>query len=117
MLSARLPDVVASPLSTDEEPHTWKQITTYNNFYEFGTSKEDPARNAHTLTTEPWTVAVDGLVGKPAEYSVDDLIKPNKLEERIYRFRCVEAWSAVIPWVGVPLRDVIERLGSSSASA
>ena len=106
----RLPDVVASPLSTDEEPHTWKQITTYNNFYEFGTSKEDPARNAHTLTTEPWTVAVDGLVGKPAEYSVDDLIKPNKLEERIYRFRCVEAWSAVIPWVGVPLRDVIERL-------
>jgi sulfoxide reductase catalytic subunit YedY len=107
---AQLSGVVKSPLSTDEEPNTWEQITTYNNFYEFGTGKDDPARYAHEMTIEPWTVKVDGLVGKPADYSVDDLIKPSQLEERIYRFRCVEAWSAVIPWVGVPLKDVIERL-------
>ncbi len=106
----QLGGIVESPLSTNEEPNTWEQLTTYNNFYEFGTGKDDPARYAHEMTIEPWTVKVDGLVGKPADYSVDDLIKPNALEERIYRFRCVEAWSAVIPWVGVPLKDVLERL-------
>jgi sulfoxide reductase catalytic subunit YedY len=107
---AQLTGVVKSPLSTDEEPNTWEELTTYNNFYEFGTAKEDPARYAHEMTVEPWTVQVNGLVGKPGDYSVDDLIKPNKLEERIYRLRCVEAWSAVVPWVGVPLKDVLERL-------
>lgn len=107
---AQLPGIVKSPLSTDEEPNTWEQITTYNNFYEFGLDKGDPARYAHEMTVEPWAVRVDGLVGKPGDYSVDDLFKPSQLEERIYRFRCVEAWSAVIPWVGVPLKDVIERL-------
>jgi sulfoxide reductase catalytic subunit YedY len=107
---AQIPGVVPSPFSTDEEPNTWEQITTYNNFYEFGTGKDDPARYAHEMTIEPWTVKVDGLVGKPGDYSVDDLIKPSQLEERIYRFRCVEAWSAVVPWVGVPLKDVLERL-------
>jgi sulfoxide reductase catalytic subunit YedY len=106
----QLTGIVESPLSTDEEANNWEQLTTYNNFYEFGTGKDDPARHAHALSTDPWTVTVDGLVGKPADYSVDDLIEPSRLEERIYRFRCVEAWSAVVPWVGVPLRDVLERL-------
>jgi len=71
------------------------------NFYEFGLDKEDPARYAGTLTTRPWTVRVDGLVRKPADYAIDDLIKASRLEERVYRLRCVEAWSMVIPWVGV----------------
>src|SRR6185312_13614402 len=76
-----------SPLSTDEKPTDEKYITTYNNFYEFGTGKGDPAENAHTLTTKPWSVKVDGLVGKPATYDLDDFIKPFPLEERIYRMR------------------------------
>jgi sulfoxide reductase catalytic subunit YedY len=116
MTQAQLSGVVPSPLSTDAEPNTWEQITTYNNFYEFGTGKGDPVRYAHEMTVEPWTVKVDGLVGKSGDYSVDDLIKPSRLEERIYRFRCVEAWSAVIPWVGVPLKDVIERLEPQSGA-
>jgi methionine sulfoxide reductase catalytic subunit len=100
-----------SPLSTTSEPPTpLKDVTAYNNYYEFGTDKVDPARNAHTLTTKPWTVRIDGLVGKPAEFDLDDLIRPIALEERIYRMRCVEGWSMVIPWVGVPLADVMKRV-------
>jgi sulfoxide reductase catalytic subunit YedY len=100
-----------SPLSTTEEPVTpLKDITSYNNYYEFGTDKEDPARNAHTLMVKPWKIKVDGLVAKPAELDLDDLIKPSELEERIYRMRCVEGWSMVIPWVGVPLTTVLQRL-------
>ncbi len=100
-----------SPLSTTDEAQTpLKDITGYNNFYEFGTGKDDPARNAHTLKTKPWTVKVDGLVGKPADYDLDDLIKPIQLEERIYRMRCVEGWSMVIPWVGVPLAAILNRV-------
>jgi len=101
---------VKSPLSTDEPLTQLKAITNYNNFYEFGVEKEDPAAHAHTLTSKPWKVKVDGLVGKPADYDVDDLIKDIALEERIYRLRCVEAWSMVIPWVGVPLKNVLERV-------
>ncbi len=100
-----------SPLSTTDEAQTQlKDIAGYNNFYEFGTGKDDPARNAHTLKTKPWTVKVDGLVGKPADYDLDDLIKPIQLEERIYRMRCVEGWSMVIPWVGVPLAAILNRV-------
>ena len=100
-----------SPLSTTDEPPTaLKDITSYNNFYEFGIDKDDPAKNAHTLTTTPWTVKVDGLVGKPADYDLDDLIKGIALEERIYRMRCVEGWSMVIPWIGVPLAAVLARV-------
>ena len=99
-----------SPLSTDEPPTALKDITSYNNFYEFGTDKDDPKKNAHTLTTKPWTVKVDGLVGKPADYDLDDLISSIALEERIYRMRCVEGWSMVIPWVGVPLAEVLKRV-------
>jgi methionine sulfoxide reductase catalytic subunit len=100
-----------SSLSTTDEPLTpLKDITSYNNYYEFGTDKEDPARNAHTLTIKPWRIKIDGLVAKPADYDLDDLIKPSQLEERIYRMRCVEGWSMVIPWVGVPLAPLLQRL-------
>lgn len=111
---AAIPNVKPSPLSTDERPHSWDQITTYNNFYEFGTNKSDPATHAHRLTVKPWTVKVDGLVAKPADYSLGDLIKPHQLEERVYRFRCVERWSAVIPWVGFSLADLIKRVQPDS---
>ena len=100
-----------SPLSTTDEPVTpLKDITSYNNYYEFGTDKDDPLKNAHTLTIKPWSIKVDGLVGKPADYDFDDLIKPSALEERIYRMRCVEGWSMVIPWIGVPLAGLLQRL-------
>ncbi len=111
---AAIPNVKPSPLSTDERPHSWDQITTYNNFYEFGTNKSDPATHAHRLTVKPWTVKVDGLVAKPADYALGDLIKPHQLEERVYRFRCVERWSAVIPWVGFSLAELIKRVQPDS---
>ena len=91
-----------------EKPTSLKDITTYNNFYEFGTNKDDPAANAHTLKTRPWTITIDGLVNKPQHIGIDDLIKRYPLEERIYRMRCVEAWSMVIPWVGFPLASLIK---------
>jgi len=90
--------------------NTFEQITSYNNYYEFGTRKDDPARNAHTLTTKPWTVKVDGLVKKPGNYSVEDLVDFKSLEERVYRHRCVERWSMVIPWIGVPLSAVLNKI-------
>jgi sulfoxide reductase catalytic subunit YedY len=108
---------VKSRLSTTDEHQTpLRDITTYNNFYEFGTDKGDPARNAHTLTVRPWKVKVDGLVAKPADYDVDDLIKATQLEERIYRMRCVEGWSMVIPWVGFPLSEVLKRVEPQSSA-
>ncbi|HET6927447.1 MAG TPA: protein-methionine-sulfoxide reductase catalytic subunit MsrP [Hyphomicrobiaceae bacterium] len=100
-----------SSLSTTEEPLTpLKDITSYNNYYEFGTEKGDPVRNAHTLSIKPWKIKIDGLVAKPTDYDLDDLIKPTELEERVYRMRCVEGWSMVIPWVGVPLARLLQRL-------
>jgi len=105
-----------SPLSTDEALTPLKDVTSYNNFYEFGTDKDDPAKNAHTLTTKPWKVKVDGLVNKPADYDLDDLIKDIALEERIYRMRCVEGWSMVIPWVGIPLASVLARIEPQSSA-
>ena len=106
---------VHSDLTTTGEALTSKEdATSYNNFYEFGTGKADPARYAGTLTTSPWTVKVDGLVGKPAVYDFDDLIKGIPLEERIYRLRCVEAWSMVIPWIGFPLRDLLKDVQPQS---
>jgi sulfoxide reductase catalytic subunit YedY len=99
------------------EPITSKEdITSYNNFYEFGTDKGDPASYAASLKTTPWTVKVDGLVAKPTEYALEDFVKPFAIEERIYRHRCVEGWSMVIPWDGFPLADVLKRaepLGSA----
>jgi sulfoxide reductase catalytic subunit YedY len=102
-------DVKKKMVTTDEPLNTFEQITTYNNYYEFGTSKSNPSRYAGQLKTSPWTVKIDGLCNKPADYHLEDLIKTADLEERVYRFRCVEAWSMVIPWVGIPLAAVIKR--------
>jgi sulfoxide reductase catalytic subunit YedY len=102
---------------TDEKLNTFEEITGYNNFYEFGTGKEDPKRYGGSLKTSPWTVKVDGLCNKPADYHLEDLIKPIQLEERIYRLRCVEAWSMVIPWIGVPLSKIIDRAEPTSKAA
>jgi len=100
--------------STTETPTPRKDVTTYNNFYEFGVNKEDPAENAGSLKTRPWTVRVDGACEKPTTFAIDDLIKGRKLEERIYRMRCVEGWSMIIPWVGFPLRDLIAAVKPTS---
>ena len=106
---------IAGPLAAqDLQPNTWEEITTYNNFYEFGTGKEDPARFAGQLTTSPWSITVDGVVDNPGEYSLEELIGGLSVEERIYRFRCVEAWSMVIPWNGIELKDILERGGVQS---
>jgi len=102
-------EAAKSPFSTDEKLNSLKDISSYNNFYEFGVDKGDPARNAGSLKTRPWTVKVDGLVHKPGEIGIDDLLKAYPLEERIYRMRCVEAWSMVIPWIGIPLSEVLKR--------
>jgi methionine sulfoxide reductase catalytic subunit len=96
--------------ATMEKVTDYKDATTYNNFYEFGTDKADPARNAHTLKPAPWTVEVDGLVKKPAKYTLEDLVKLSAQEERIYRLRCVEGWSMVIPWVGYSLSKLVEKV-------
>jgi sulfoxide reductase catalytic subunit YedY len=109
--SAQEPQAVGKPfgLQPDDKPTPWQDVTTYNNFYEFGTDKSDPARNAKAFKTSPWTVTVDGLAGKPGKFQLEDFIKPSTVEDRIYRHRCVEAWSMVIPWRGIPLADVIKR--------
>lgn len=104
-------DAAPSAFSTDETPNTLEEITTYNNFYEFGTGKEDPARNAAALTTDPWSIVIDGLVDRPGTYDLADVMKDQPLEERIYRFRCVEAWSMVIPWIGFELSGLLNRVG------
>jgi methionine sulfoxide reductase catalytic subunit len=104
------------PFGTDEPLTPKKDVTTYNNFYELGTGKSDPARNAHRLVTEPWSVTVDGLCLNPGRYQLEDFLRPHALEERIYRLRCVEGWSMVIPWVGFELNRIIEQaepLGSA----
>jgi sulfoxide reductase catalytic subunit YedY len=97
-----------------EKPNTYEEITTYNNFYEFGTDKADPAANAGTLRPKPWTVEVTGEAEVTGKFGYEDIIKPHPLEERIYRFRCVEAWSMVIPWVGFPLGDLLKRFKPTS---
>jgi methionine sulfoxide reductase catalytic subunit len=104
-------------VTTDEKLNSFEDITSYNNFYEFGTGKNDPQRNASRLKTSPWKVKIEGLCAKPAEYLLEDLIRPHQLEERIYRLRCVEAWSMVIPWVGIPLSEVIRRAEPQAKAA
>ncbi|MEP4343815.1 MAG: molybdopterin-dependent oxidoreductase, partial [Lentilitoribacter sp.] len=96
-----------SKYSITDEPNPIEDIKGYNNFYEFGTGKGDPSANAGSLTTRPWSIKIDGLTNKPGELDIEDLMSKFDMEERIYRLRCVEAWSMVIPWVGIPLRDVI----------
>lgn len=104
---------VARPSSAQEalEPNTWEEITTYNNYYEFGTGKDDPAKYAGSLITEPWSVKIDGLVDRPGDYDFKDILSEMTIEERIYRFRCVEAWSMVIPWNGFELSDLLAMAG------
>ena len=98
-------------LAEDLKPNSWKDITTYNNYYEFGTGKNDPAKYAHKLNTKDWSIEVDGLVNAPGRYSVADLTSDLTEEERIYRFRCVEAWSMVVPWNGFELKDILDKVG------
>ena len=100
--------------STSDKANTYAEITGYNNFYEFGTGKEDPAANAHRLRPRPWSVMVDGECEKPGKLALEDLLRPHALEERVYRLRCVEAWSMVIPWIGFPLGDLIKRFNPTS---
>jgi sulfoxide reductase catalytic subunit YedY len=100
-----------SRFSTDEELTSLEDITSYNNFYEFGTGKTDPAAYAGQLTTDPWSILIDGLVDRPGTYDLADVVKDQPLEERIYRLRCVEAWSMVIPWIGFELAGLLTRVG------
>ena len=100
---------LAGAQATDT-PTPYKNASTYNNFYEFGTDKSDPAENAHTLKTRPWTVEIEGLVKKPGRFNIEDLLKLSAMEDRIYRMRCVEGWSMVIPWVGYSLSGLIKRV-------
>ncbi len=99
---------VKSPFSTTEKVNSFDDVTHYNNFYEFGTDKSDPSRNAQKFPTTPWTVSVEGEVKKPAKYSMDDILKLAPLEERIYRHRCVEGWSIVVPWIGYSLNTILK---------
>ena len=100
-----------SVYSTTDEPNTFEDITSYNNFYEFGTGKEDPVAYAAGLKTDPWSIVIDGMVDKPGTYDLADVLKDQPIEERIYRFRCVEAWSAIIPWNGFELAGLLNRVG------
>lgn len=109
-----LPDVKESRYSTDEELTDYDAVTGYNNFYEFGTGKEDPAENADRLKTRPWSIVVDGEVAKEGVLDIETLLTAYPLEERIYRLRCVEAWSMVIPWIGVPLAAILKRFEPTS---
>ncbi|MEX0951174.1 MAG: protein-methionine-sulfoxide reductase catalytic subunit MsrP, partial [Gammaproteobacteria bacterium] len=109
-----LKDITASDFSTDEELTPYKDITTYNNFYEFGTAKSDPARYSKDFKPRPWSVSIAGECDKPGDYNLEDFVKPHSLEERIYRLRCVEAWSMVIPWIGIPLGEVLKRFKPNS---
>lgn len=103
-----------SPFSTKDAANTWEQITNYNNFYEFGVEKEDPAANSGRFRPKPWSVAVEGECEIRGNFSYEDIVKPHPLEERIYRFRCVEAWSLIVPWVGFPLADLLKRFKPTS---
>jgi sulfoxide reductase catalytic subunit YedY len=105
---------VPGPYSTDQEPNSWKDVTTYNNFYEFGTGKEDPYENAQEFEPSPWSVKVSGECDKPGDYDYQDIIAPHGLEDRVYRHRCVEAWSMVVPWTGFPLGDLLKRFQPNS---
>ena len=113
-IGERLADIKSSAYSTDEPTNSWQDVTTYNNFYEFGLGKADPARNAGNLKTSPWSVTVSGEAEKTGEFMLEDFLAPHMLEERIYRLRCVEAWSMVVPWVGVELGSILKRFKPTS---
>ncbi len=114
-LQKKLQDSFIDPKYQAKDKLTpFKDVTTYNNFYEFGTSKDQPAENAQDFQTDPWIVEVTGAVGKPGKYHLEDFVKPHRLQERIYRLRCVEGWSMVIPWVGIPLAEIIKQFEPTS---
>ena len=106
-----LAGVVGPAHAAGLEPNSYDDITSYNNYYEFGTGKYDPAKNAHTLVTDGWRIKIDGMVDRPGRYSVDQLVSDLTQEDRIYRFRCVEAWSMVVPWNGYELKDILDKVG------
>ncbi|MGB5542442.1 MAG: protein-methionine-sulfoxide reductase catalytic subunit MsrP [Gammaproteobacteria bacterium] len=113
---AALVDVVKTDFGAGEKPNSYEDITTYNNFYEFGTGKGDPHRYAGGLVTKPWQVSISGACERPGEFAYEDIVAPHALEERIYRLRCVEAWSMVIPWVGFSLAELIKRFKPTSSA-
>ena len=108
------PELSKSRFSTDDAPNSFEDITTYNNFYEFGTGKEDPAKNAVDFKPRPWSISVEGECDKQGTYDLEDFIKPYQLQEYIYRLRCVEGWSMVIPWVGFALADMLKTFEPNS---
>jgi len=108
--------IVSPAMAEALKPNSWEDITSYNNYYEFGTSKEDPATNAHMLNTSGWEIEIDGMVDAPGLYSVAALTDDLTEEERIYRFRCVEAWAMVVPWNGFELKDILDKVGVQSGA-
>jgi sulfoxide reductase catalytic subunit YedY len=110
----KLPNLTKSTFSTTEKQTPYKDVTTYNNFYEFGTQKDEPSKNAKNFRTSPWTVSVEGEVAKPRKYSIEEILKLMPLEERIYRHRCVEGWSIVVPWIGYSLSHVLKAAQPTS---
>src|SRR4029077_2600471 len=108
MAATKFTGLAKSPFSTTEKQNTFEDVTHYNNYYEFGTDKGDPAKNAQNLRTSPWTVSVEGDVKTPRKFSMDEILKLAPLEERIYRHRCVERWSIVVPWVGYSLSTILK---------
>ena len=111
---SQLSDVGKSEFSTNETPNSYEDVTTYNNYYEFGTGKADPYNNSGDFEPRPWSITVDGYAGKTGTFDFDDFIKPFDVEERIYRMRCVEAWSLVIPWVGISLAEIVKQFQPTS---
>ncbi len=111
---ARLEATLNASFSSDETRTDFEDVASYNNFYEFGLDKDDPVRNAQQLVTRPWSVAIEGEVARPGTVPLEDLLRPHPLEERVYRLRCVEAWSMVIPWIGFPLGDLLKRFEPTS---
>jgi sulfoxide reductase catalytic subunit YedY len=105
--ATKLTSLVKSPYSTTEKQNSFEDVTHYNNFYEFGTDKSDPAKNSQNFKTSPWTVSVEGEVARPRKFTMDEILKVAPLEERIYRHRCVEAWSIVVPWIGFSFSNII----------
>lgn len=113
---ARLENVLPSRYSTDEKANSFSDVSTYNNYYEFGTGKGDPYVDAQEFEPRPWTIEVSGNADITGVFDLDDVVKPHQLEERIYRLRCVEAWSMVIPWIGIPLADVLKSYKPQSSA-
>jgi sulfoxide reductase catalytic subunit YedY len=113
---AAAPAGAGSAWSTGEEPNSLEDITSYNNYYEFGFDKGDPAANAGALKTDPWSIVIDGMVDRPGAYDLADVVKDQPIEERIYRFRCVEAWSMIVPWQGFELAGLLKKVGVQSGA-